>query len=394
MMLSARNTFLAKTGILDAEPHPQDACPLLHQLPPEVRARIWAFALTDYPDPSPKAQYERTISWSRPGYTSPRIADTALLQTCRFVYQESWFLPLYCHEYVEWLTRKRFTPTGQGRLEHVTRKIRHLLRDSESKSKESHMLEISNMHFFAQASLVDAGVIGRRLSRLIPLMHPRTLTLTIRHWDWELWEAEEKPLHLGGRWISQVCRLLPSSVNEIRIELESVEREATQVRELATQMRRKWFFSRRDGVRLFAGRIDEGRWRGPSIWNRTRCYCDETEPGVIDYYMLVVVLQTESTLQRNRTSISPYASKLAQQGSVCPCKLALESTLPKRENGPLWRNSFALDDNDEALTVPFPRWTQPLRELLSSNDSQFSNDDVEAPCDCGEPHIRLCQRSP
>lgn len=382
LLIIAMNLFLAHEAILDVKPNPQYGSPFLRQLPPEVRSRIYAYALTDYPDPSPAEQYERTVNWTRPSYSSLCRTDTALLSTCRLIYRECWFMPFYLCEYVEWLTSAKFSPPRQSspwNQGFKTRKARRVLREAVSRGKGPRALEINNMHFFSQSAFIDGGLIGRRLRTLVPLMHPRTITLTIRYWDWLNW-MEDEPPELGGRWIPQVCRLLPGAVTEIRIELESVKRKAHQVRQIAAQMKKKWFFVRRDGVRMFAGRVEEGHWRGSSLWNGTRWVRDETAPGMVDYVIMVVSFRLENVLESEGVSISQHARELSQQSSVCACKLKLKPRVLEPTEG--WVHSLAVNDGDCSFSAVSPHWTQRLRETSALDDSQ-SADAVEGEASCG-----------
>jgi hypothetical protein len=70
---------------------PQDRSPLFRLLP-EIRARIFDLALQTYCGTD--APYAREIKAWRPDRTGPLTADTALLQTCRAVYVETWSRPV------------------------------------------------------------------------------------------------------------------------------------------------------------------------------------------------------------------------------------------------------------------------------------------------------------
>jgi hypothetical protein len=70
---------------------PQDRSPLFRLLP-EIRARIFDFALQTYCGTD--APYAREIKAWRPELTGPLTIDTALLQTCRAAYVETWSRPV------------------------------------------------------------------------------------------------------------------------------------------------------------------------------------------------------------------------------------------------------------------------------------------------------------
>lgn len=396
-MLVATNTFLANGAILDIKPDPQDGSSLIRKLAPEIRAKIYEYALTDYPDPSRAHEFRCDIYWMRPSYTSGCKTDTALLSTCRAIYKECWFMPFFLTEYVEFLSENRFISVDYPIARNQgwkTRKAKRVLREVVRRGGQPQALEINNMHFFMQASYLDGGLAARRLRLAVPLMHPRTLTLTIRHCGWQDWP--DKPLELGGRWIPSVCRLLPDTVSEIRLELETVECKAGQAKRIAAQMKNKWFFVRPDGIPLFAGRVEEGRWRGPSVWSNLGKPRYETVPGVVDYFVTVVRFQPKAVLEREGVSISQNARELSQQNTVCACKLNLETNVPKLDE----TGSHSITEPQPSPPVD-PYWTQRLEEVSVEvpEDSQTGDDEGEAGCSCdkallkfwpsGEKHHRL-----
>ena len=79
--------------------NPQKESPLYDgRIPPEIRNSIFQFALTEE-DTTP---YEVNNGYSRPGYTTKKKVNTALLQTCRRVYLETYHLPPITKEHVFW----------------------------------------------------------------------------------------------------------------------------------------------------------------------------------------------------------------------------------------------------------------------------------------------------
>lgn len=98
----------------DAHIRPQTESPLF-RLPRELRDRIWSLALSTYCDE--EKPYPRKIQVWRPDLTGPRRLDTALLETCRAVYMETWDRPirqttLVIHEGSE----EDRPPPGLGRI--------------------------------------------------------------------------------------------------------------------------------------------------------------------------------------------------------------------------------------------------------------------------------------
>ena len=79
--------------------NPQKESPLYDgRIPPEIRNSIFQFALTEE-DTTP---YEVNNGYSRPGYTTKKKVNNALLQTCRRVYLETYHLPPITKEHVFW----------------------------------------------------------------------------------------------------------------------------------------------------------------------------------------------------------------------------------------------------------------------------------------------------
>lgn len=285
--------------------------PLFGQLPAEIRSDIFAYALTDYPDPCPDKAYGRATCYTRPAYFAPSKTDVALLQTCRAVYQECWHLPFLLREQVHWAVYdKDRAPPGyefgpeMSRLESTLRAMRKYQRQK---------FEIRNLRVFSQMSMLESGNFARLLQT--PELHPRTLTLTIRHADWWHWE-EDDPLKFEGRWIPKVNEALSESVREIRIEVESLERKKAQVDGIAGQMMQKWFFKRADGVVLYADCKEVTRWKGTSRWHNMRWTRDESAEGVIDYYFTTVVFRPEHVLRKKSRAISALAKEYAQSAEA------------------------------------------------------------------------------
>ena len=358
------NQFLAIDSILAVEADRQKSSRLFDRIPPEVRACIWEYALTDYPDTSPFEMYDLTSNFTRPGYDGPPRTDTALLRTCRAIYKECWFLAFFLHEHVEWLNFDiRCNPPDVDKPWHKgykTRMARRLLREAHRRGKTLQPLEIKHLHFFAESGNFEHNLFARRLRPLVKLMHPRVLTITVRARDWKAYRMSGT-LELSGRWISSAAGAIPDSVREVRLELEALASNAGPVREVVAEMMEKWFLVRQDGAMFFPGQVEEARWRGPSLRDDYRLLLEETSSGVIDYVMLAVRFQLETVLEANKMRISEYAKGLSQQRSVCPCKTMLESTT----KWPLQRelSDERLAKVEHFVAQAFPRWEQPWVEI-------------------------------
>jgi hypothetical protein len=309
--------------ILSIPPTPQEQSPLFSRIPPELRHEIFSLALADFPDPSAENRYEADTCYTRPSYFAPRKSDIRLLRTCRAVYSESWFLPFVMREQSHWLTaRDRCPPTHwweinySGHLQTTLDQIRHQLGED--------IVEIESLRAFAQMYKLEGGDLARLLRT--PHLHPRSLTLTIRHADWWYWE-NDTPLRFNGGWIKDVCDVLSPSVREIHIELESLERKKNQVDSIVRQMSERWYFKRTDGVVLYpdftlsANKVD--RWTGSSTWHGKRWERDESRPGQIDYYIVDVVFRPMHVVQRRGGQVSTSAVEDAEKGRFDEEKLAL-----------------------------------------------------------------------
>lgn len=315
--------------ILSTPAAPQTSSPLFGQLPAEIRSEIFAYVLTDGPDHSvPEKAYHKHTCFTRPGYSAPRRTDAALLRTCRAAYGEGWHLPFAMREQVHWAVRDwQRAPPGYD-FEIAMHKMGLMLRAAREQRGDRETptttttttttapFEIQSLRVFAQTFMLEWGNLARLLRT--EDLHPRSLTLTVRHADWLGWE-DDAPLQLEGKWLPAVNEVLSSSVREVRVELESLQRKAGQADEIAAQMRDKWWFRRADGVEMYADE-DDGvttvqRWQGTSRWHGMRWVRDESGEGVIDYYVKTVVFRPVGVLARKGVSVSPEAREFANRGS-------------------------------------------------------------------------------
>ncbi|KAM4064344.1 hypothetical protein HRG_006164 [Hirsutella rhossiliensis] len=306
----------AHRQLLSGNAAAQHQSPLFGKLPGEVRSQIFALALSDYPDPDPDHQYATETCYTRPSYFAPRKTDTELLRTCRAVYTECWHMPFALREQMHWVTDAARAPPGSESLQ-LRQRLAHI---AELQGET----EIGSLRIFAQMYMLEEGKVATLLAT--PFLHPRTVTLTIRHADWWYWETDD-PLYFEGSWIEGFCDAMSSSVREVHVELESLERKKQQVDDIAKQMAERWCFKRRDGVVLYAdatkGAAQVSRWSGTSTWLEERWVRDETEPGRIDYYVVTVSFRPEIVLERQGGSIGERARKTARRGYSDTSRLKL-----------------------------------------------------------------------
>jgi len=144
---------------------------------------------------------------------------------------------------------------------------------------------IPHAQVFAQLFLIEKGALENILNT--PYFMPRTITITIRHTDIWFWERDE-PIRLGSSWISR-CRF-PSSVQKVRVQIESLERKKEQVDCITSCMQNEWYFTRVDDVHLVATSTASEGWIGSSTWQDKRWIRDEDdrEPGVLHFYVVTV----------------------------------------------------------------------------------------------------------
>lgn len=377
--------------LLDIPPNPQTASPIFSQLPAEVRTAIWSLALTDYLDPDPTKRYEADTLFTRPAYSAPRRTDTSLLRTCRAVYRESWFLPFILREHTHWLTRGDRAPPeynqGHGlsirNLTSILQRYHVGVGGSDGNDKER-LVEIDSLRVFAQMFKLEEG---DPLADLIstPGLRFRRLKITIRHTDWWYWERDS-PLSInGGKWLQKMSEVLPDTVREVVLELESLERKKGQVDAIAAQMRERWFFRRTDGEILLAdtsldeenseegdAQVDqEGdfvtRWSGSSTWQNQRWLRDESEPGRIDYYIRTVPFRLKHSVEANGGRVSPEALRAAEANefNLQRLKLHLPNESPMRYRGPAYRSTVV-------TTYPRGHTTRRIRDVRLQRPGNLS----------------------
>ncbi|KAJ4182598.1 hypothetical protein NW755_010365 [Fusarium falciforme] len=294
--------------ILSVPDNPQSGSPLFRLLPAEVRNQIFALALTDYEDPSPDNHYDGNTCFTRPSYFAPRRTDTTLLRTCRAVYRECRFLPFMLTEQLHWLSFDERAPPEYDVNTAVDKLHATAMEIAQQMGQEQ--VQIEGIRAFPQMFKLEQGELESLLRT--PYMDPKRLTITIRHADWWNWE-DDAPLRFEGSWISDVSDELSPSLNEICIEMETLERKKRQVDRIAKMMIERWFFKKPDGTVLVAdtegSTRQESRWRGTSRWHNKRWIRDETEEGVIDYYIVSVTFRPRHVVERNGGKISEHVSK-------------------------------------------------------------------------------------
>jgi hypothetical protein len=184
----------------------QLTCPLFTIIPPEIRNKIFRFALLSYYDPN-QPPYPLNEFYARPGYLRPRCIDTSLLETCRLIYLETRLVPITYNEHVVWCYRG---PPNALRPEK-----RFELMTPEQKAA------VSDVHLFTQMSYLEetANFFSKEI-------RPRYLKITIRQSDWWFWK-DNTALQMTSVWIKPLQQL--TSLEEFEMEMEVIDRDKDQV---------------------------------------------------------------------------------------------------------------------------------------------------------------------
>lgn len=316
--------------LLSKEIDQQRESPLFSLFPPEIRAKIFAFALGDYENAD--ALYDTDTCFSRPSYFAPRKTSTELLRTCRAIYRETWFLPFILREQTHWISAVDRAPPGYNEHRNIP-ELRRLISEI-ARQLDQDKVEIESLHAFAQMYRLEAGGLAALLN--VDGLHPRQLTLTIRHTDWWYWEHDH-PLRFEAKWINAVSAAMSPSTREFRIELESLERKKVQIDAIGKHMTENWFFKRNDGTVLYAdvsGKCQKtSRWTGTSTWHNNRWTRDENEDGKLDYYILTITFESEYAIEKKGGAVSETAKRNAQQPFYHHVPVSFRNTEDESEDG-------------------------------------------------------------
>lgn len=271
--------------------NPQAECPLFQTLPGEIRNHIFRYTLTEYEDKD--LPYEDKTPYKRPEFAAPRKIDTALLSTCKRVYQEGWYLPWSTAEHIFFLT------SSERRPERVT-SVRQMKKACRIVHAVQGKNETASVSVYAQLWCLEGGVSLRNVLN-VPHLNPLSVCVTIRHTDWWWWESDT-PLKIAAAWVDD-CRI-PASTQVMRMQLESAMRRKDQIDDIANQMIEKWTFRRDDGIFMKAAKEDVSvrSWTGKSTWEGNRWVRDESRPSEIDYYVKTVVWKPAHPDQTSQTS--------------------------------------------------------------------------------------------
>ena len=188
-LTGTRNISLTIPLIDTSDVNPQKQSILFGRVPGETRNQIFDLAFTAYP--GKQKPFEKSAYYCRPGFRYADLKiDTALLRTCRRVYQEARFIPRQNYVHVEWFTiHRNFRPSeveGRG----YCRKVLHCA---------SICPWVTSLHLFiSQVELESGGIAVFRDCYPDTVNFVRNLKLTIRHCDWSCWPYDA-PLVLDAK---------------------------------------------------------------------------------------------------------------------------------------------------------------------------------------------------
>ncbi|KAF8193304.1 hypothetical protein BJ912DRAFT_1141797 [Pholiota molesta] len=236
---------------LEGTSDPQDGSPLFITIPPEIRNRIFAFALTSYDDKS--RPYPEDAYYYRPGYHYCQRIDTALLATCRRIYSETHDLPVSHNEHVFWGSADR-GPPGLKFSEKPRRYFKQMTLDQRK--------AVVDVHLFTQLFWLEG-----KFPNVCDEMNPKRMRITVRHTDWWFWESNTRLIMKTG-WGDDLKSIKELEVLEV--ELETMERDKAQLDAIVKSMN-TWMFAL-DGDRKLTtegNQLVHERYMGQGSFNQS-----------------------------------------------------------------------------------------------------------------------------
>ncbi|KAH8649275.1 hypothetical protein BX600DRAFT_474856 [Xylariales sp. PMI_506] len=252
----------------------QLTCPLLTQIPPEIRKIIWELSLTEYDVPGgryipeigeddlvdvprsveqgvatedrePLLKPPQTIPvWFRPGSTTKQSITTELLRTCKRVYLETHYLPPLVKKHQGYINR------GPG-----PKPIYYFSRMAPEQRRLVRELQLFTQQFAMEES---ENPYGRHFEAVAPYLHE--LTITLRQSDWwnNEWDArlvinpfsykrgeEDQAIRRGETlpmrgWGAEFTQL--SSLKRLIIEFEHHEGKEEELKAIIARATSTWVF--------------------------------------------------------------------------------------------------------------------------------------------------------
>ena len=308
--------------------HEQSESVLFSIIPAEIREHIFSYALTESEDTT--KLYDIDTCYRRPGHLAPRITHTALLRTCQRIYREAWYMPWVNAQHSLYLASAGRRPDRSTSIEEMQKTLTALHENNIDTL-------INHVQIFAQLYALEPG---NDLQEILDMeyFHPRTLTITVRHTDFWFWESDVA-LHIDADWVND-CRF-PDSLQQLKLQFESLERKKSQVDSLASQVVNSWHFLRHDGTMMVSdmASIAQTRWTGSSTWEGQRWLRDETRPEELDYYIVTVTFRplvvpddhVVDVIENERIDAEPTAQLLTQfwELAVVSTEILQEAGIPR-----------------------------------------------------------------
>ena len=259
---STSSTSLNKPPIDTSNANPQQKCLLFAGIPGEIRNHIFELALAA--NSGKREPFEKTSYDCRPGfrYADQKI-DTALLCTCRRIYQEAYLIPFKNHELVMWSSRLYgpLAPRNDSRILVPWLISVHLFADQ---FWLEHLAWQSYAEFLAGAA-----------------KDLRNLKITIRYCDWSKIERNDLLVldaKQGGiPWPTRLSKatdefaklswgtafLLFQGLKKFELELETVEEKRKELDNIVIRAA-DWRFPLKDGYVLVSNpaRTKKSGWHG------------------------------------------------------------------------------------------------------------------------------------
>ena len=274
--------------------NPQSACPFFRPergLPREIRELIFQLALTSYEDKSRPRNIEvvkkNDVAFTdntdyaryRPGHFCIRRTDTALLRTCKAIYQETHLLPIAVNQHTLWYShvpavRTLPATTASDYFNAMTDEqlaaVQHVQIFGQSAFLGSQDPgQYINEGIFAELGVMRGGP-SRNQSRRISgdvlkrarNWGPQTISITIRHMDWNHYFIDLSHMLRNRHWENVLGEL-----KVLRIELE-VPGDQRNLLTPVIKSLTDFSFDIGNGEELVAEQeVQESTWIGP--WRDT-----------------------------------------------------------------------------------------------------------------------------
>ncbi|KAH6907931.1 hypothetical protein BKA70DRAFT_1104282 [Coprinopsis sp. MPI-PUGE-AT-0042] len=296
---------------LTAHADAQSTSPLFTVFPPEIRAEIFALAVSSFPDTS--RPYDFTSYWYRPGHTAPRLTKLSLLATCKRIYTEAkdlvWQQGSGNDEETFWWGFDRRRPPETHHLfprflQHPFNSKRRPHPDGPLQSSRqeaftpSHWSRICRIHIFPQMFTFSSRAFIRTFIQAEGL-RPRTVRVTIRYTDWWNWEFNAS-LDLASIVPEANAYYFPESVDTFIIELESAQHKKNELEGMVKHIldnKRTWKWKRLDDEYLEfdedAG-VKEWDWMGTTMFDGDK-FAHHPQGETMEYIVKVLTFTAKPT---------------------------------------------------------------------------------------------------